>query len=270
MVWELKSRGFYIRALARSPEKLEPLKDLVDETFIGQVTELETLTGIAHGMDAVFSSVGITRQTDKLTFRDVDFQGNMNLLDEAKKAGVKKFIYISIFKGAELRRLAIIKAHEDFVDELKVSGLKYAVVRPTGYFSDMEEFFRMAQKGRVFLFGDGRRKLNPIHGADLAKVCADAVLGEENEIDAGGPEVLTHEDIAKTAFSALNRPVKITRIPVRVMKALIKMIRPFARHQSDLMDFFTTAGSMDVVAPAFGDHTLGEHYKNLAEAEKAG
>ena len=55
------------------------------------------------------------------------------------------------------------------------SGLDYAVIRPTGYFSDMSENLKMAKSGRVYLIGDGYHKINPIHGADLAKVCVDAV-----------------------------------------------------------------------------------------------
>jgi len=60
---------------------------------------------------------------------------------------------VSVFDGPNLPHLVIVKAHEDFVDELKASGMNYAVIRPTGYFSDMGQFFDMARKGRVYLFG---------------------------------------------------------------------------------------------------------------------
>jgi len=32
----------------------------------------------------------------------------------------------------------------------------------------MADFLEMAKDGRVYLFGDGNLKLNPIHGEDLA------------------------------------------------------------------------------------------------------
>ena len=54
----------------------------------------------------VFSSVGITRQKDGLTFKDVDYQGNRNLLEVAKHAGVKKFIYVSVFRGPEVQSVS--------------------------------------------------------------------------------------------------------------------------------------------------------------------
>ena len=189
VVRELKERGFFVRALVRSSHRAEDLRDIADEVVEGQVTRPVTLEGVCAGMDVVFSSVGITRQKDRLTFRDVDYQGNTNLLNAAIRAGVKKFVYVSAFKGPSLRHLDIVAAHEDFVDELKASGIEYSVLRPTGYFSDMGEVFKMANKGRVWLIGDGANRVNPIHGADLAAACADAIEGHETEIDVGGPEV---------------------------------------------------------------------------------
>ena len=146
---EFKARGYFVRALARSPRKLDHLWDLADDIIEGEVTRPETLEHVCDGIDAVFSSIGITRQKDGLTFRDVDYQGNKNLLEVALRAGARKFVYVSAFNGPNLRHLDIGAAHEDFVDELKASGICYAVLRPTGYFSDMGEILEMARRGRV-------------------------------------------------------------------------------------------------------------------------
>ncbi len=78
---EFKKQGHWVRALARNPEKLEEtgpflepaVKDQIDEVFVGQVTKPETLHGLCDGIDIIFSSIGITRQKDRLTYRDVDY-----------------------------------------------------------------------------------------------------------------------------------------------------------------------------------------------------
>ena len=132
---------------------------------------------MCDGIDVLFSSIGITKQKDKVTFRDVDYQGNVNLLEAAQRAGVKKFVYVSVFNGPNLLHLDIVKAHEDFVEVLQTSGIDYAVLRPTGYFSDMTEFLEMAKKGRVYLIGRGSCRVNPIHGADLAVEFVHALEG---------------------------------------------------------------------------------------------
>jgi len=267
VVKEFKSRGYYVRALARSPQKLDALKDAIDETVIGEITDPESIKDVCEGMDIVFSSVGITKQKGKLTFKDVDYQGNLNLLETAKSAGVKKFIYVSVLNGPQLPHLAIVKAHEDFVDELKASGMDYAVLRPTGYFSDMGEFFDMARKGRVYLFGSGNNSVNPIHGADLAVSCVDAVDGEKREIDVGGPKVMTWREVAELAFEVQGKPTKITPVPVWIVKFAVKATKLFNRHQGELLAFMSTMMTSKVVAPATGIHTLREHYKSLSEQE---
>ncbi|MGB3562454.1 MAG: SDR family oxidoreductase [Thermoanaerobaculia bacterium] len=258
---ELEVRGHFVRALARAPEKLHPLRGSLDEIVDGQVTRPETLEHVCDGIDVVFSSIGITRQKDGLTFRDVDYQGNKNLLEAAERAGVETFVYVSVFNGPQLRHLDIVDAHEAFVDVLKASGLDYAVLRPTGYFSDMGAFLEMARKGRVYLIGSGENRVNPIHGADLAVCCADAMEGGGREIDVGGPEVMTWDEVVTLAIKVLGRPSKCTRIPEWLLWSVVRLVRLFNRHQGELLAFFTTMATTDVVAPATGTHTLEAHFE---------
>jgi uncharacterized protein YbjT (DUF2867 family) len=265
---ECKHQGHWVRALVRSAGKLKGLETEPDEIFEGQVTEPESLRNLCQGIEVVFSSIGITRQKDGPTFRDVDYQGNMNLLQEAKRAGVKKFVYVSVLNGPNLMHLDIVKAHEDFVVQLKASGLEYTIIRPTGYFSDMEEILKMAEKGRIWMIGSGENKMNPIHGADLAVVCVDSINTGNTEIDAGGPEILTQRQIAEKAFSAVGKPARISSVPSWSMKAFVWLTQRFSRHQGQLLAFFTTMMLTDMVAPAHGRIKLGVHYKNTQEKTK--
>jgi uncharacterized protein YbjT (DUF2867 family) len=266
VVQELKNRGQFVRALVRSTNRAESLRDFADEIVEGQVTQAESLAGACDGIDTVFSSVGITRQKDGLTFQDVDYLGNRNLLDEALRAGVSRFVYVSAVDGPALRHLDIVAAHENFVDELKASGMDRAVLRPTGYFSDMGEVFEMARRGRVWLIGDGTNQVNPIHGADLAAACADAIDGHETEIDVGGPETMNWNEVAGLAFDVLDRPAKISHVPAWLMWTAVKLVRIFNRHQGELLAFFTTMATRNLVAPATGSRTLEQHFRELGES----
>jgi uncharacterized protein YbjT (DUF2867 family) len=261
VVQEFKARGYFVRAMGRSPEKLKHLQRSVDEIVRAEVTQAGALEHVCEGIDVVFSSIGITKQKDKLTIRDVDYQGNVNLLEAAQRAGVGKFIYVSVFNGPNLPHLEIVKAHEDFVEVLKASGIDYTVLRPTGYFSDMSEFLEMAKKGRVYLIGRGSNRVNPIHGADLAVKCVDALEGEQKEIDVGGPEILTYREIAELAFQSLGKPTRITSVPVWVMRLVIAVTRIVSKHQAELLAFFTTAMTSDVVAPTTGTRSLAAHFE---------
>ena len=272
VIQELSKQGYWVRALARNPQKLEQLgaflepavRDRINEVFVGEVTRAETLEGVCDDIDIVFSSIGITRQKDKITYRDVDYQGNKNILDIALAKSVKKFIYVSVFNAHMYEHLEVVKAHEDFVRDLKSCGLDYAVIRPTGYFSDMSEFLKMAKSGRVYLIGSGDNRINPIHGADLAEVCVAAIAGEEHEIPVGGPETYSGREIAELAFSTLGKKPKITRIPPWLAELAVRVIRPFNKQMSDLVDFFLAAAQGDGVAPATGTQSLSTYYQELA------
>lgn len=258
---ELIKRSNHVRALARNPEKLNQSEIEAVEICQVEITQPDSIKKCCENIDAVISTVGITRQKDGLSYMDVDYQANMNLLSEAKQSGVKKFIYISVLNGERLRHLKICAAKESFVSELKTSGLAYCIIRPNGFFSDMTEFYTMATKGRIYLFGDGERKINPIHGEDLAAVCVDAIDTQDTEIKAGGPETFTHNEIAALAFDVLGTKPKITYIPNWVGTAILKMIRLFSGSTFyGPIEFFMTVMAMDMVAPEYGKHTLRDYF----------
>ena len=261
---ELLKRSYPVRAIARNPEKLKQTHIGLTEIIQAELTQPDSIKDCCKNIDVVISTVGITRQKDGLTYMDVDYQANVNLLQEAKKSRVKKFIYISLLNGENLRNLKICDAKELFVDQLMKSGLDYCIIRPNGFFSDMTEFFTMAKKGRVYLFGDGELKMNPIHGEDLAAVCVDAIDKSDKEIKAGGPETLTHNEIAAVAFKSLGVTPKTTHIPNWVRVAILKMVKLLSGSKVyGPIEFFMTVMAMDMVAPEYGRHTLGEYFNKL-------
>ena len=261
---ELRKRNYDVKVVARKPEKLGGKNIRPEELLRAEVTKAESIKGCCEGCDAVITTVGITRQRDGLTYMDVDYGANLNLLNEALESGVKKFIYVSVFKGEELRSLKICEAKEKFVDRLKESGLNYCVIRPNGFFSDMTEFYSMAKSGRVYVLGSGEQKTNPIHGEDLAIVCVDALDKNEKVIEAGGPEILSQNEVALAAFEAAGNKPKIVHIPGWMTKIILGTARVFTSSKIyGPVEFFLTAGYMNLVAPKYGNHTLINYYKEL-------
>ncbi len=261
VVKEFKKQGFWVRALARNATKLEKLNEYIDEKFRGEITDPNSLSGICKEIDIVFSSVGITKQKDGLTYMDVDYQGNVNLLKEAEKEGVKKFIFVSVFNAENMKNLKSIQAKVRFEEELKKSGLNFSIVYPNGFFSDMLDYQQMVKKGRGYVFGSGKNKINPIHGEDLAIICVNAAAGDEKEIKVGGPDILTHNEILKIAFKSLNKKIKISRIPNWIRKFLLATLRIFTSVKIyGPLEFFMTVLAMDLVAPSYGKHHLKDFF----------
>ena len=254
--------GYQVRALARDPQELDDLRNHIDEMFEGEVTKPQTLEGICEGIDVVISTIGITRQKDNLTYMDVDYQGNKNLLDLAVENKVTKFIYISVLNAHLMKELKIIQAKERFVDDLKASGLAYAIIRPTGFFSDMLEFLEMAKKGRIYLFGRGENKINPIHGNDLAEVCVETIDGGEKEIDVGGPTVYSYREIAELAFNVLNKSAKISTLPIWIKNLTLFLLRTFTSSKTyGPLEFLMTALTVDGIGTSYGKEELRDFFE---------
>ncbi|VVV02209.1 SDR family oxidoreductase [Mesonia oceanica] len=269
LVKELKRRGFWVRILIRR-EAQKQLFTKVDDIFVGEITRPETLNGITQNIDWVISSVGITRQKDGLTYMDVDYQGNANLLNEALKDQVEAFQYISAINGDQLRQLKIFEAKERFVDELTNAAIQQSIIRPNGYFSDMKDFLTMAKGGRVYLFGDGKQQLNPIHGADLAEFCVDKMIAGSPEESVGGPDILSQNQLASIALQAWSKPIKIYHLPDWIRKSIIWSLRTFTSSKTyGPIEFFLTAMAKDNIAQTYGTHHLNEFFKEEVNKEKA-
>ncbi|HWQ26711.1 MAG TPA: SDR family oxidoreductase [Chlorobaculum sp.] len=275
VVQELKSRGYWVRALVRNPDKiktpgahLEPsLENLADEFFVGDATKLDSIVDLCNGVDIVFSSLGMTRPDFVHSSFDVDYKANLNILRLAMKANVKKFVYVSVFNAQKMMEIENIQAHEKFVDELRASGLDYAVVRPTGYFSDMAQFLNMARNGVMFSLGDGDMKSNPIHGADLAKVCVDAIEGIDTQIDVGGPETLTYREVAEMAADVVKKRPFTVSLPLWLADGVAAVTGLINRDIHDIALFATTVSRNDTVAPAHGTHRLRDFFEEMAAHE---
>ncbi|XID91912.1 SDR family oxidoreductase [Paenibacillaceae bacterium WGS1546] len=274
VVLRFKEEGYWVRVLVRDRDParlmargayLEPaIWEEADDVFVGEVTRPETLDGVCDGIDIVFSSVGITRQKDGLTFNDVDYGGNANLLEAARRSSsVTRFLFVSVYQASQMVHLDLVKARERFVNDLIHSGLMYTVIRPTGFFSDLTALLDMAKSGVVYLIGDGQYRLNPIHGADLARRCVQAAAPDWREpvIEAGGPETFTHRELAELAFRSLGRPARIVPLPPRLVRIGLGLVKPFHRRLYGTAAFFTEAMQMDMVAPATGEHRLADFFE---------
>ena len=266
---ELLKKEYPTRIVVRNKAKIAPalLTHPLLEVVEAEVTQPQTLQGVCKGVHKVISTVGITQQKDGLTYEQVDYGANKNLLNEAMREGVQKFVYVSVFKGEMMRHIAIGAAKERFVDALKVSGLDYCIVRPSGFYSDMGNFLKMAKGGKVRLFGKGQYAMNPIHGEDLAEVCVAQLESAEKEVNVGGAEVFTHTEIARLAFEVLHKPVKISYSPDWLRRFILKIGKYLMPNSAyGTVEFVFTVMAMDSVAPMkVGKHRLKAHFEAIKD-----
>jgi uncharacterized protein YbjT (DUF2867 family) len=258
---EYQRRGWYVIALVRNARQAPPIS--ADQLIEAQATKPATLKGVMSGTNLVVSCLGITRQTDGLGYWDVDYQANLNLLREAERADVERFAYIHVLRAADMAHVPMVAAKSAFVAELQRAPLEATVIAPSGYFSDMGDFLKMAQAGRVWLFGDGSKQINPIHGEDLAAATAQAIEAGKDWLDVGGPDVFTQMQLAELAFASLGSAARITFLPDALRRIALSLL-PFCtpRRINGPARFFLSALALDIVGTRHGTHQLETHFES--------
>lgn len=270
VVKQYMSLGWHVRALVRNAEVARKSGLNANELFEGEATNPLTLCGAMDGVDLVISALGITRQRDGFSYWDVDYKANANLLVDALAAKVDRFAYVHVLNAHKMQEVPLVSAKQAFVDRLQASPIKSTVVAPSGFFSDMGDFLNMAKSGRVFLFGSGDLKLNPIDGADLAEVIASAIWDGRDYVPVGGPDVLTQNELAEAAFAALGKPAKITHLPDVLRRGALKLL-PYvtssAVHGPAL--FFLSALGMNMVGDTYGSKHVAEHFADVVCSQQS-
>ena len=185
------------------------------------VTKPESLKGLCDGADVVVSTVGLTKTSATVTNYEIDYQGNLNLLQEAKRAGVKHFSYVSVIKADKAPKVPMLHAKYLFEQELKKSGLGWTIYRPTGYFYDIVKVFKpMIEKGEVTLLGNKPVHANVISTEDFADFIVQHLTDNGKSYDIGGKETYSYEEIARLCFAAAGKEPVIKRAPAFLFDVL--------------------------------------------------
>ncbi len=228
------------------------------------ITDSSSLAGLCDGADAVITTVGLTGSSAAVTNYDIDYQGNLNLLEEAKRAGIKRFVYISVLKADGDPTVPMLHAKYLFEQELKKSGISYVIFRPTGYFYDIAKVFMpMIEKGEVTLLGKRPVHANVIDTSDLA-VFILMHLQDENKIyDIGGTETYSYEEIARMFFEAAGKPAVIKRAPKFLFTVLALLAKQKKNGKEAIIKFSKWTLSEEMVAEnKYGKLSFKEYIKN--------
>src|SRR5829696_4450663 len=204
---ELKQQGYDVTAVVRNTLKAEEVKSLVHHIVIADITNRSSLKNSCNGFDIVVSALGKSvspNDRSKPTFHDIDLNANSNILDEAVKAGVNKFVYISAFHAERYLHLNYFDVHHQFSERLKQSGIDYSIIKPPALFSAFLDLIDLAKKGRLITMGKGDKLTNPVYEGDLAKICVESIHQPNAIIEAGGKETLSRKQINEIIQKAVN------------------------------------------------------------------
>ncbi len=227
------------------------------------VTDPKTLEGVCDGADILITTVGLTKGSATVSNYDIDYQGNLNLLAEAKKSGIKYFVYISVVKADTAPDVPMVNAKYLFEQELKKSGLTYVIHRPTGYFYDIIKVFKpMIEKGKVTLLGKEPVYANIVSTEDFASFIVDHMTDENVTYSVGGKEKYSYEEIAKMCFEAAGKEPVIKRASPAIFNILAWVNKCKKNGKDAIIKFSKWTLTHDMVGDTIaGEMSFSEYIK---------
>lgn len=256
-----------IRTLSRSESNSSKLRQFADDVVTRDATVPGSLGSICEGVQTVVSCLGaavVPDAPERRSFRQVDTPANLRVIECARSAGVKRFLYVSLHLEPAYAETAYVRAHEEVVAAIQSSGMTSTIVRPTGVFRALGSFLDLARKGVVPSFGSGQARTNPIHELDAARVLLKYLDQGPGEISVGGPDVLTRRQIANLAFQALGKGPRVLAMPPGFGRFIGKLMRVWSPRIAEMTEFGVAVTNADCVAPKYGTLRLADYFAALA------
>ena len=219
-----------LRVLARGQRRADLPAGV--EVVQGDVASGEGLSEAMSGAKNVIHLVAVIRESGGQTFEAAIRRGTERLVEAAKVAGVKKFVYVSAIGAQDNPKYPYLHAKWAAERAVMLSGLKYTLLRPSIVFGEGDEFINalaglVRYNPVVPVAGNGKTKFQPIWIEDLV-TCIVACLDEDTHtgqtLEIGGPEHLTYDEILDIVKATLGKSRVKVHVPLALMRPLAQMM----------------------------------------------
>lgn len=220
---ELFRAGFQLTLLARDVEKMKklfPNASVVE----GDVFDKPSLEAAMAGQEIVYMNLSVA-QTSKKNEPQPEREGISNIIEAAKKAGIKRLVYLSSliknYQGMNGFKWWAFEIKEGAINEIKNSGLNYSIFYPSTFMECLDK--QMLQGSRIMLAGRSEAPMWFIAAKDFGVQVAWALkkAGDSNqEYVVQGLEPFTADEAAKVFIENVKSDIKIMRSPLAPLKYL--------------------------------------------------
>ena len=251
----LKASGVPVRGLVRDssdPAKVDALQKLGVETVKGDLRDGSSLEAACQGVTAVLTTVSampFSYIPDQNNIQNVDHDGYIRLIDAAKGAGVKQFIYTSFTMDLVFPLRNAKRAVEKY---LKESGLTCTILRPS-FFSEVWLGPAVGfdyPNAKVQIFGTGTAPISWISYKDVAQFLVaslDNPAARNIDIPLGGPQSLSPLQVVQIFEQLTGKKFEVQHVPEEALKAQQQSADdPMQQSFTGLMRSYARGDSIDM------------------------
>ena len=243
-----------VRILVRPGSESQALRHAGAQVAIGDLKFRPTLDAACEGVDVVVTTANSALRGGADNVLTVDIEGNRNLMDAARSAKVRQFVFVSAFGVTTDSPVPLFQAKALSETHLRESGLPYTILAPDAF---MDVWFPMvigpALGGApVTLVGLGLRKHSFIAAADVAAFTSASIGRAEalnRHLPLGGPDAVSWREVIGTLERALSREIPIVSVaPGQALPGLPDIVANLMAGLDTYDSIIPTSG----VARAFG------------------
>jgi uncharacterized protein YbjT (DUF2867 family) len=262
VVRHLRDKEFSVRVASRHPRSSSG-NDPELQPVPADIRERPSVAAAVQGAFGVVNAVSLYVERGTDTFQAVHVAAADRVAEEARKAGVERFIQISGIGADAASSSPYIRARGQGEQAVRAAFPSAGMVRPAVMFGPDDAFLNTLVQLRRRLpvcpmFGRGQTRLQPADVEDVGEAAArlmQRTLAEAMIVECGGPRVYTYEELLRTITRAANVKRMLVPVPFAVWHALAwgaEMLpgAPVTRNQVELMEIDTVAS---VGVPGFAD-----------------
>src|SRR5947209_18713045 len=129
----LLAQGKAVRLMTRTPSNLVHLKQQGAEVVSGDLRNPASLLSACEGVEQVLAAAHALTGKGDNNPQTVDDAGNRQLIDAARAAGVKHFVFLSVLGASPNAPLEFFRIKYRTEEYLRASGLAFTIIRPSAY-----------------------------------------------------------------------------------------------------------------------------------------
>ena len=226
IVRKSQERNLKVRCLVRKNGALNaPLQEIGVETVEGDILKPETLDRGMEGVSVVIHLVGIRLEIGDANYERIHFEGTKNIVDAAKRAGVKRYIHMSALGVREGSRSRYFQTKWKAEEYVRSSSLQYTIFRPSIIFGQKDEFLNMFAKqirfSPIVPIVAPKTLFQPIWVEDVAECFLRAIEKKETigmEYELAGLDRISMENLINAIVEAKKTWRLKIHLPMPMMK----------------------------------------------------
>ena len=211
----LLGQGRPLRILVRPGSDYHPFVAAGAELALGDLKDPASLAAACRGVDTVITTASAGERGGADTPQSVDLDGNRHLIEAARAAGVRQFIFISALVASPDHPVPVVRAKALTEAALQGSGLMYTIVAANAIADVMFPLvvgYPLSLGRPVTLVSEGRHRHSYIAARDVAAFAVAAIdhpAALNRRLEIGGPQPVSWRDVLASYERALGRPIAV-------------------------------------------------------------